>query len=420
MSCGPWWCCILDVERLAWNAVTNACRAAQELASSRAMNVEVGVDPTLTVNAFESLTHLRINGKRPEVWSPYSAFFPANDGWVRTHANYPHHKEALTRALGPDIRAVIAETSADDIERKVNAERGVAVTVRTPEEWAIEPHAISTKTEPWVGTKINGSTRDFYLNPTEPLAGVRILDLTRVIAGPVCSQILSCLGADVLRIDPPGRPELAELYLSSGMGKQSVELDFNGFDRRQIDELVESSDVVLLGYRPGALDRFGLNKFDLVERFPHLILASLSAWGECGPWAGRPGFDSVVQAATGIASLCGTSRRPGALPVQVLDHATGYRMAAEILSFLANRNSGTITISLLGAARTLLGYSVLPEKIETSAVLVTPEVNAMGFNVDSIHVQTVPPALTINSRPLFRSLTKYGAADIGWYRRRRQ
>lgn len=171
-----------------------------------------------------------------------------------------------------------------------------------------------------------------------PCAGTRVLDLTRVLAGPVATRTLALLGADVLRVDAPGLPESPGAHHDTGLGKRSALLDLGrGADRRVLDELLAAADVVVTGYRPGALDRFGLAPEALAERRPGLVVARLSAWGAYGPWGGRRGFDSLVQAATGIALLEGDGEAPGALPAQALDHGTGYLVAAAVLRALTER-----------------------------------------------------------------------------------
>jgi crotonobetainyl-CoA:carnitine CoA-transferase CaiB-like acyl-CoA transferase len=167
---------------------------------------------------------------------------------------------------------------------------------------------------------------------------VRVLDLTRVLAGPVATRTLALLGADVLRIDAPHLPESQEAHDDTGMGKRSTTLDLGRrADHRVFEALLADAHVVVTGYRPGALDRFGLSAEALAERRPGLVVAPLSAWGRYGPWRGRRGFDSLVQAATGIALLEGSGGEPGALPAQALDHGTGYLLAAAVLRALTGR-----------------------------------------------------------------------------------
>ncbi|EPH42811.1 putative CaiB/baiF CoA-transferase family protein C7orf10 like protein [Streptomyces aurantiacus JA 4570] len=174
--------------------------------------------------------------------------------------------------------------------------------------------------------------------PLLPAAGLRVLDLTRVIAGPVATRTLALLGADVLRVDPPHLPELPDQHADTGFGKRSTALDLaDRADRRAFEDLLAGADVVVTGYRPGTLDRFGLAPEALAERRPGLVVAQLSAWGTTGPWSGRRGFDSLVQAASGIAVTEGAPDRPGALPAQALDHGTGHLLAAAVLRSLSER-----------------------------------------------------------------------------------
>jgi hypothetical protein len=109
--------------------------------------------------------------------------------------------------------------------------------------------------------------------------------------------------------------------------------------RRTVEDLLGEADVVVQGYRPGALDAFGLDPEALAARHPHLVVVRLSAWGTEGPWQGRRGFDSLVQAASGIAVECGSAEEPGVLPAQALDHAAGHLAAALVLGALARRRT---------------------------------------------------------------------------------
>lgn len=162
-----------------------------------------------------------------------------------------------------------------------------------------------------------------------------MLDLTRVIAGSVATRTLALLSADVLRIDPPGLPEIVWQHLATGMGKRSALLDLDT-DRATFERLVAGAYVVITGYRPGALDRWGLRPHELADRVPGLVIATLSAWGSDGPWSERRGFDSIAQAAIGIAAVeSADGVTPAQLPVQVLDHASGYLLAAGVLSAVA-------------------------------------------------------------------------------------
>jgi crotonobetainyl-CoA:carnitine CoA-transferase CaiB-like acyl-CoA transferase len=259
-----------------------------------------------------------------------------------------------------------------------------------------------------------------------PAAGIRVLDLTRVIAGPVATRYLGALGADVLRLDPPDRPELTMQTYDGLLAKRSALLDFgtaDGHDR--LHELLSGADVLVHGYRPHALDRFGLGPQALAERHPGLVVVSLSAWGSRGPWGGRRGFDSIVQAASGIAMAeSPDGERPGALPCQLLDHGTGYLCAAAALQALTRQSvhGGTHfrELSLARTAQWLLGQprETLPR--ETAEPPPADDVDGPAWltTLDSAAgpVTTVLPPGRLDDDALTwpRALSRYGGDEAAW------
>ncbi|MGW5368316.1 CoA transferase [Streptomyces sp. NPDC004009] len=344
----------LPVLRLARACVGVCALAAAELGARRAGLARVPraeVDDGAVAAAFHSERLLRVDGRAPVAFAPLSRFWRTADGWVRTHANYPHHRTRLLHALGlpedPAMAAAearIAERSALDMEDTVHRAGGLAVALRTPREWAAHGQAAEVAARPLVERERLDGSPARVPRPLDPAAarllpadGLRVLDLTRVLAGPVATRTLALLGADVLRLDHPRSPELPDLHADTGFGKRSATLDLST-GRDTLEELLAAADVVVTGYRPGALDRFGLSPEALAERHPGLVVAQVSAWGAYGPWAGRRGFDSLVQAAAGIAVTEGTAGRPGALPAQALDHGTGYLLAAGVLRALTERS----------------------------------------------------------------------------------
>ncbi|MFF0813166.1 CoA transferase [Streptomyces albogriseolus] len=339
----------LPVREFAGACVGVCALAAAELAARRTGGGEVPavrVDDGAVATAFVSERHLRTDGRAAESFAPLSRFWRTADGWVRTHANYPHHRARLLTALGapedPDaVAAVLARRSAREVEETVTAAGGLAVALRTPEEWAAHGQAAAVARLPLVErVRLDAApARQFTAaggDPLLPAAGLRVLDLTRVVAGPVATRTLALLGADVLRLDPPGLPELPDQHTDTGFGKRSALVDLAS-GREVFEELLARADVVVTGYRPGSLDRFGLSAEALAGRRPGVVVAQLSAWGAAGPWAGRRGFDSLVQVATGIAHIEGEHGRPGALPAQALDHGTGYLLAAGVLRALSDQ-----------------------------------------------------------------------------------
>jgi hypothetical protein len=293
---------------------------------------------------FRSEAYLRLNGETAGAgFAPLSRFWRTSDGWVRTHANYPWHHAALLRALGTDgeqepVGAALAGLTASEAEDLVVGAGGIAAAVRSQAGWRAEPAGQAVAATRLVeGRAVGTAPPRRRAAGEQPASGIRVLDLTRVIAGPVATRYLAALGADVLRLDPPHRPELP-LHARDGLlGKRSGLLDFGSRDgAARLHELLDGADVLVHGYRPHALDRFGLTADALAERHPGLVVVSLSAWGSTGPWGDRRGFDSIVQAACGIAvAESPGGERPGAMPCQLLDHGTGYLCAAAALRALA-------------------------------------------------------------------------------------
>ncbi len=371
--------------------------------------------------AFASLDHLRIDGRRPAGFAPLSGYFPARDGWVRVHANYPHHARVLSSVLGSDSKEglgdAIASLSAVDVAHRVTDAGGLAVAVRTPQDWRESPEGCSVDTQPWIRFDLVEALGP-ALEAGRRLAGVRILDLTRVIAGPVATRFLALLGADVLRIDPPAVPELIDQYIDSGFGKRSAESDFaDPAQREKLTALLQRADVLITGYRPGALEKFGLDPHTLRERYPSLVVVTLDAWGDQGPWGRRRGFDSLVQAAVGIGRLYGQLNaagwRPGALPVQALDHSTGYGVAAAALALLARRSTDGAGWAHLSLARTAHLLMDLPASGGDRRELDVPR-----EETESIfgHLSLAsPPVFARGSRIGYRGAPgPYGADPLEW------
>lgn len=353
----------LPVTELATGAVAAAGYAASMLGAARNFSApaDVRVDPASVAASFRGEHFLRVDGRAPRPFAELSGFFRARDGWVRTHANYPHHRDRLLEALdltpGADRAAVAARLQtldAADVENRTQRAGGIAVAVRTADEWCSGAQYAALAGEPLTGLSRIGNAPRRLLSPTSagstsagsvpagPASGLRVLDLTRVIAGPVAGRTLAWLGAEVLRVDSPRLPELGWQHLATGAGKRSTLLDLDEpRDRCRFDHLVGEADVVLLGYRSAAMARLGLEPDELVERNPGLVVGRLTAWGDNGPWAGARGFDSIVQAASGIARREADGDEPGALPAQALDHASGYLLAAGVLAAVAwQLNSG--------------------------------------------------------------------------------
>lgn len=362
----------LDVSALAVASVAAASLAGW---AATAGPGSIRLDGDRIANAFQSERVARFDGVAPDVWSPLSGFRRARDGWVRTHGNYPHHAAALRRVLGLSatdatvpalVDDAVSSWPAADLAARVTAAGGMCVAVASQTadvdaRLAARPLIEVTR----LGTSPPRSTRDGPPGGL-PLTGVRVLDLTRVIAGPVATRSLALLGADVLRIDPPEPPEIGWQQLEGGPGKRTAIVDVRTPEGGTVIEgLLGRADVVVLGYRPASLARIGLDPEGLGQRHPGLVIAQLSAWGFEHAAAGIGGFDSLVQAASGIAVVEGGPEAPGALPAQALDHATGYLLAAAVSTLLDRRSAeGGTWLARMSLRRTAAELLTMPRLAE--------------------------------------------------------
>lgn len=339
------------VSDMAEAAVTAATRELAALTGAR----QISIDRRLSLLWF-GMT-LRPSGwDLPSAWDPLAGDYRAADGWIRLHTNANHHREAALRVLGCEAdKARLAEVVADwnktDLEDAVVNAGGAAAAMHSLNEWADHSQGQQVRSEPLIawhksghGPKLSG------------LRGRRVLDLTRILAGPVATRFLAGFGADVLRIDPPNWHEPA-LEPEVTLGKRRAGLNLHVASDRQIFErLIADADVLVHGYRPGALDRLGYDADARQRLSPGLIEVTLNAYGWGGAWQERRGFDSLVQMSCGIADE-GMRRaqdtKPVPLPVQALDHATGYLMAAAVLRALRHcQQTGDRLSARLSLART--------------------------------------------------------------------
>lgn len=283
----------------------------------------------------------------PGLWDAVAGDYPAADGWIRLHTNAPHHRAAVLRVLGvaaerEQVAAAVAGWRADDLELAVVEAGGCAARMHSQQEWQRHPQGVAVAAEPlvWHEEFPGSSLPDWPLDRERPLAGIRVLDLTRVLAGPIATRFLAGFGAEVLRIDPPDWNEPG-VVPEVTLGKRCARLDLQQTaDRERFRRLLASADVLVHGYRADALERLGFGADVRRALNPGLVDVSLNAYGWSGPWQTRRGFDSLVQMSTGIADsgrIWRSEEKPVPLPVQALDHATGYLIAASALRGLAAR-----------------------------------------------------------------------------------
>ncbi|MFY9713133.1 MAG: CoA transferase [Microbacterium sp.] len=357
----------LPAAALLSDAVAMAGLAIQQVQIDRGQRRgfrTVRVDGRRLTTSAQCERHFLLDGVAPYVWAPLSGFWEAADGWIRTHGNYPHHARRLAEILGigldasrEEVATAISRFDAVDLETRAAQAGAIVGAVRSPRVWSAHAEGRAVAGDPLVSVRAGGGephSARWDGGRGRPLDGIRVLDLTRVLAGPIATRDLAFAGAEVLRVDSPRLPEIGWQHLETGHGKRSTMLDLaDAVDRRVFEELLASADVVVTGYRPGSLDRYGLSVEALWERRPGIIVGSVGAWSERGPWAARRGFDSIVQAITGIAMIeSADGSTPGALPAQALDHSAGHMLAAAIcIALIRRRSEGVGARVRVGLAR---------------------------------------------------------------------
>jgi crotonobetainyl-CoA:carnitine CoA-transferase CaiB-like acyl-CoA transferase len=357
-----------------------AAAACQRMRRGRAQRVEVSMRRALV--AFRSERYLRIDeGPAPELRDPLTGFFETRAGrWIQLHANFAHHRDGILRVLGcandrEKLADAISGWDGAELDRTL-AEAGLcAALIRSPQEWAREPQAAAIAGLPLFEIERIGDAPPMPIGgdrpaaTDRPLAGTRVLDLSRIIAGPVAGRTLAQHGAEVLLINGPHLPNIAPLVIDNGRGKRSALLDLREAQGRDtLRALASSADVFLQSYRPGALAARGFGPEDLARIRPGIVYVSVSAYGHMGPWAQRRGFDSLVQSASGIAwneQEAARATMPKHLPCQALDHATGYLAAFGAMAALLRRanegGSWHVRVSLAQTGRWLQSFGTLDE-----------------------------------------------------------
>ncbi|HWL30107.1 MAG TPA: CoA transferase, partial [Burkholderiaceae bacterium] len=328
------------VTALAVASIGTAVQAlASYMASGFGQRPAVAVDRRLA--SFWFGTTLRpLHWTVPAVRDPVTGDYRCRDGWIRLHTNAAHHLSAALSTLNQPsdrdrVQRAVTTWDANELEEAVLRAGGCAATLRSAEEWVVHPQGKAVAAEPLfhIDETEAGDVPHTSPNPNRPLDGLKVLDLTRVLAGPVSTRFLAGFGAQVLRIDPPFWEEPG-MVPEVTLGKRCAALDLRIPEQlAHLKALLAQADVLVHGYRPDALERMGLGADTRQRLRPGLVDVSLDAYGWSGPWMGRRGFDSLVQMSCGIAHtgmLAYGRDQPTPLPVQALDHATGYLMAAAV------------------------------------------------------------------------------------------
>jgi crotonobetainyl-CoA:carnitine CoA-transferase CaiB-like acyl-CoA transferase len=306
----------------------------------------VALDMRAAAAALRSDRYLRIDGKPPpNPWDRISGFYQTRDGrWIQLHCNFPHHRDGVLALLRCDndataVAQAVAAWDGQPLEDALAEAQMCAGLVRSREEWSAHPQGRATAPLPLFDIiKIGDSSPAPFGTGSRPLAGIRVLDLTRVIAGPVGGRTLAEHGAEVMRIDAPHLPNIPNLVIDTGHGKLSAYLDISlGADAEKLRGLVRSADVFSQSYRPETLASRGFSPEALAALRPGIVYVTLSAYGHQGPWRLRRGFDTLVQSVSGIVHEETTGDKPQHLPAQALDYVSGYLMAFGAMVALARR-----------------------------------------------------------------------------------
>jgi crotonobetainyl-CoA:carnitine CoA-transferase CaiB-like acyl-CoA transferase len=360
--------------------------AAAGLAAARLWEQRTGRHQNIAVDLRQATASLRSgtymklgDGALSHARNRIMGFYPTRDGrWSYLHCNFPNHRAVALKVLGvPEDRAAVAKAvtqwNALDLEEAIIANKGAGGMVRSAEEWRQHPQAIALAALPAIEiVKIGDSAPEPLPAGDRPLSGIRVVDITRVLAGPTCARTLAEHGAEVMKITASHLPNLGYQEWDTGHGKLSAQLDLR--EPTALDTLrglIREADVFSQGYRPGSLGARGLSPEELAALRPGLVYVSLSAFGHTGPWASRRGFDTVVQTVSGITARQGdlfpNPKEPGPqfYPLSAIDYCAGYLMAAGAMAALERRaregGSWLVRTSLAQVGKWLVDLGEVPE-----------------------------------------------------------
>ena len=427
---------VYRVGTLASASIAAAGLAAAEYQRLRGgRRQQVTVEMRRALASFRSERYLRIDdGPPPALRDPVTGFYETRDGrWIQLHTNFAHHLAGVLKVLGcPNDRAAVADAirgwDGAALDQTL-ADAGLcAALIRTPDEWAALDQAKAIAGLPLFEIERIGNAPaepPRHGGADRPLAGVRVLDLSRIIAGPVAGRALAQHGADVLMINGPHLPNIAPLVIDNGRGKRSAVVDLReAAGRATLLGLAGDADVFLQAYRPGALAARGFGPEELARVRPGIVYVSVSAYGHEGPWAQRRGFDSLVQSASGIAfterAAAGWDE-PKHLPCQALDHATGYLAAFGAMAALARRategGSWHVRVSLAQTGRWLQSFGLLPDGWKAPDVCIDGVRDCLASVQSEFgRVLGVLPAERLEETPAYFALppARVGAHEAEW------
>lgn len=353
---------------------------------------KISIDTRRATASLRSGTYLVMEGTPvPNGRHSIMGTYPAKDGrWSYIHGNFPNHRAAALKVLGcaeerDAVAKAVSQWDAQQLEEAIIEAKGAGGMVRRRSEWLKHPQGIAVAGLPLMEViKIGDSKPEPLPQGTRPLSGIRVLDLTRVIAGPTCARTLAEHGAEVLKITGKHLPSLGRQEYDTGHGKLSAHLDLReAKDVETLQGLVRGADVFSQGYRPATLGSRGFSPEALAQLRPGIVAVSLCAFSHAGPWASRRGFDTVVQTVSGITHrqgevFPGAAPGPQFYPVSAIDFLTGYLMAFGAMVALKRRalegGSWLVRISLAQVGHWLAERGEVPlDQLKNLTKEFTPE-----------------------------------------------
>ena len=313
----------------------------------------VSVDRRRAAASLAGFRHLRLDGRPfPAAQGdvPTMAIYRCADGrWIHLHGALPHLRDGTLALLEcADERAAIAAAVAQwpsfELEDALAEARQCGAVLRTAAEWGAHPQGLATAAAPLVEViRIGDAPPRPWTQAARPLDGVRVLDLTRILAGPTCARTLAEHGAQVLHVSSPELPNIPIFIPDTGHGKRTAFLNLtDSAARDSLAGLLDEADVFSQGYRTGALDRIGFGHEDTARRRPGIIYVSINCYGHSGPWVHRPGWEQLAQSCTGIALMHSNrsmhaDTAPEVIPAAPADYCTGYLAAQGVMAALSRR-----------------------------------------------------------------------------------
>jgi crotonobetainyl-CoA:carnitine CoA-transferase CaiB-like acyl-CoA transferase len=377
------------------------------------------VDYTRARNAAGAYEHVQIPQAMAHMLKVTQPW-PTRDGrWFLPHLNLPHLSQRVLDVLQCEstpeaVRAAVARWDADALEDAIAAARACGGTIRTAQEWLAHPQGRYLASRPVVevdrvGTAPAPAWRPLPAAGARPLSGIRVLDLTRILAGPVAGRTLAELGADVLMVTSEHLPQTPEHVRDTSHGKRSCFLDLRRpADAERFGELVREADVLVNGYRPGRIASLGFDEETLAQLNPALVQVQVSCFGSGGPWAGRAGWEQVAQAVSGVCEAQGRligAGQPKLVFAPVCDYTTGYLAAYGTLLALARRaregGGWRVHTALAGAAMLVQRQGLVEGFGQASGKLTEEELEPLlvqEFNTYG-DLKTLGPALRLSETP---------------------